>query len=1094
MRGKIYVKKKYLRLLMALFLSACCGVINVSSFASPIRVEAAADKPNIIYIFSDEQIYSGWNKQNSEVYTPNLNRLAAEGTYFTQCVSNCPICVPYRNILVNGRMVRDTSVLRNIVNADYTTQYEGYAKHLQNAGYYTGYVGKLHLTSGLATVEQRQIFGYDYWQQTLGEDCLDVAYYDFKSGTNKIYEGYAATGQMTDAIRFVKEHANDDQPFMLTLSMFPPHAVKRGESYVNADAPQKWVDYYADKEITFREGVSESMRTQEAIDSIKQYYAHCSAIDEEVGRMLDAVQEAGIKDNTIVVFTSDHGDFLWTHNRTAGKGMPYEEAIRVPFIVSWPGKIEKGAVSDALFSAVDIAPTMLGLAGLDKPVYMDGINFAPMLLGENMNLPQAVFLSADEGGGGVWRGVRTERYTYSIGKYNFLFDNQKDPGQLNNLFDNPEYASIQAQLDKQLYELETQYGLDPMAGKWLDAFNIMGNEGSFESGDLEGWQSCVGGPCNGSITEEEAYTGNYSMAMRGRTNSWDTLGYNVLPLIKELGTGEYKFCLNAKKMPDNTNKFPRLIFRHDGASPNIVNNMGNVAPAVAEASSDENGWCTYILTVNITQALYNEICQRGKIWLCFDSLAGDLYIDNFRIYKSGVKSDYFDDGLVNNGDFESFETGTVLPMNITTDEWNPNLSGVTIVSSPAKSGERAAFISNRQFNYNTVMNRSLKSVIEKNGTGRYIASAYIKVAQGEEPTSFRMSLRDFGTGGRQYDSAPVTIGPQDGWVKFSLEVNFESMPKGDVGCYFNTPSTTVPFSDFYMDMFSFKKVELLLDQSDVELSLGESKKLNAFFSSYRNGKAVTWTCDRPDIVKVENGRITGLSLGNAIVTAMAEGLCATCSVTVKCPHAHTTIFPEKPSTCTEQGNTAYTVCKDCGKIISGSNEKLPLENHNWENYRSDNADEQKHYRICSVCKEKDAGEIHQWSADTATEESDKYCVVCGYIAEKFHVHQAVLVKGQDATCTQSGIKDYYTCSCGKFFEDEHCSREITDIDTWKKIAPKGHTDENQDLVCDLCGTKLAGSDSVQTGDVGSRYAWIVLVSAAAGAVLTGYKQKSQNKI
>jgi arylsulfatase A-like enzyme len=420
-------------------------------------------RPNIIYFFSDEQIYSAFNMVNKDVYTPNLNRLASMGMTFNQCVSNCPVCVPYRNILVNGRMVRDDLVVSNYPNQAYTNKYESYASILKRNGYKTAYVGKLHLNdngyNGADAIKNNLTYGYDYWQQTTGEDCINVSYYDFNSAQDKIYEGYAPTGQMNDALGYIRQNSKESSPFLLTLSIFPPHAVERNGRYLNTDAPEKWVDYYKDKEITFRAGVSKEFQTPEAADDIRQYYAHCSAIDEELGRLIDTLEQEGILDNTSIIYSSDHGDMLWTHGRSSGKGMPYEEAIRVPLIVAYKNEVKESAVSNALISAIDMAPSILGLAGIEKPDYMDGIDFSDLFRGEEINTPDAVYILAAEGGvQNKWNGLRTNQYTYSEGYYEFLFDNLEDPSQLKNLFYDSSYSDLKSKLHLKLQEFKEKYG------------------------------------------------------------------------------------------------------------------------------------------------------------------------------------------------------------------------------------------------------------------------------------------------------------------------------------------------------------------------------------------------------------------------------------------------------------------------------------------------------------------------------------------------------------------------------------------------------------------------------------------------------------
>ena len=198
-------------------------------------------------------------------------------------------------------------------------------------------------------------------------------------------------------------------------------------------------------------------------------------------------------------------------------------------------------------------------------------------------------------------------------------------------------------------------------------------------------------------------------------------------------------------------------------------------------------------------------------------------------------------------------------------------------------------------------------------------------------------------------------------------------------------------------------------------------------------------------------------------------------------HVHVgTLVAERKATCTEDGSKEYYTCA-CGKFFEDEDctieitdldswKVIPKKGHSWsDDYLKENADAEKHYHVCTECGTKDAGEAHTWNVDAATEETDRHCTVCGYVAEEQigHVHEGTLVAGKEATCTEDGSKGYYTCACGKFFEDEDCTIEITDLDSWKVIPKKGHSwsddylKENADAekhyhVCTECGTKDAG--------------------------------------
>ena len=165
-------------------------------------------------------------------------------------------------------------------------------------------------------------------------------------------------------------------------------------------------------------------------------------------------------------------------------------------------------------------------------------------------------------------------------------------------------------------------------------------------------------------------------------------------------------------------------------------------------------------------------------------------------------------------------------------------------------------------------------------------------------------------------------------------------------------------------------------------------------------------------------------------------------------HVHAgTLVVEKEATCTEDGSKAYYTCA-CGKFFEdeackmeiadlNSWKVIPKKGHSWSSdYLKENADAEKHYHVCAECGEKDAGKPIPGMWKRPRRETDKHCTVCGYVAEEQHVHAGTLVAGKEATCTEDGSKAYYTCACGKFFEDEACTMEITDLDSWKVIRRK----------------------------------------------------------
>ena len=189
-------------------------------------------------------------------------------------------------------------------------------------------------------------------------------------------------------------------------------------------------------------------------ENLQGYNAHITAIDREMGRILDKLEETGQVENTIVVYTSDHGEMMGSQGRT-GKRLPYDESCKVPFVVRYPGVVPSGAVTDELLSTIDLYPTMCGLAGLEAPAHCEGEDLSSILRGSEKAGPEHAFLmhiEKDHASGGrnhpapIFRGVRTKRYTYAVGEIGrwCLYDNRKDPYQQRNLVNKKETSRAHA--------------------------------------------------------------------------------------------------------------------------------------------------------------------------------------------------------------------------------------------------------------------------------------------------------------------------------------------------------------------------------------------------------------------------------------------------------------------------------------------------------------------------------------------------------------------------------------------------------------------------------------------------------------------------
>jgi len=406
-------------------------------------------QPNLVFVFGDQ-----WRQQatgyagDPNAITPNLDRLAGESLNFTNAVSGCPVCTPWRASLLTGQYWLTCRMFMNDVCLpdEATSLAEAYGA----AGYDTAYIGKWHLDghgrSAFIPRERRQ--GFQFWKVLECTHDYNNSYY-YADGPEKLkWEGYDAIAQTREAQRYIRDHAKD-KPFSLVLSWGPPHAPYQ-------TAPEKYRAMYDPAKIVLRPNVPEEL-ADTARQELAGYYAHITALDDCVGDLLQTLDEEGIAEDTIFVFTSDHGDMLRSQGMTK-KQKPWDESIMVPLLLRYPAKFGRtGRSVSTLLNAPDIMPTLLGLSEVPIPDSVEGANFAPDLVrGKDPEVEGALIMCPQPFGqwlrsdGGVeFRGVRTARYTYARtleGPW-LLFDNEADPYQMTNLVDDPARAEVRERLE-----------------------------------------------------------------------------------------------------------------------------------------------------------------------------------------------------------------------------------------------------------------------------------------------------------------------------------------------------------------------------------------------------------------------------------------------------------------------------------------------------------------------------------------------------------------------------------------------------------------------------------------------------------------------
>lgn len=410
----------------------------------------AADRPNVIVLLADQ-----WRAQafgfagDSNVKTPNFDRLAGESVRFVNAVSGMPVCSPTRASLLTGQRPLTHSVFLNDVPLQ--TNAVTIAKVLGAAGYDTGYIGKWHIDgrgrSNFIPRERRQ--GFDYWKVLECTHAYTNSFY-YADGPEKLrWSEYDAAAQTKDAGAFLRGRAKAEKPFLLFLAWGPPH-----DPYFTA--PAKYRKLYDPATLMLRPNVPAKMEA-EARKILAGYYAHCTALDDCLGELLQTLRETGLTRDTILVFSADHGDMLGSQGLYK-KQKPFDESIRVPMLFRWPAGLGITPRSlEAPINSEDVMPTLLGLCRVPIPKTVEGLDYSGHLRdgknpGDGATVIHCVAPFGEwerRNGGREYRGVRTTRYTYvrDVRGPWLLFDNQTDPFQTNNLVNVSERALLQAELE-----------------------------------------------------------------------------------------------------------------------------------------------------------------------------------------------------------------------------------------------------------------------------------------------------------------------------------------------------------------------------------------------------------------------------------------------------------------------------------------------------------------------------------------------------------------------------------------------------------------------------------------------------------------------
>ncbi len=464
-------------------------------------------KPNILWITTEGVPLKVLSCYGSRlIQTPNIDRIAREGMLFRNSFCTNALCAPSRATFLTGKYDHLNGMLTNPGNADsmqagsaFDPAQETFAKILKQNGYKTGMVGKWHLENRYGIPANPGLAGFDYF---VFKNGAGGPYYDSNGyfqnpvlGSKEIiakkYSGYITDNETDLAIKGMEQMKNG--PFLMAVQFFsahrpfdPPHKYEHLYDSVQIPEPATFWDDYHSRSAAAREArmqiedmmdfrppkdLTGRQRRQWSYQQLMRHFlATLKAQDDNIGRLLDYLDKSGLAKNTIVVFTGDHGSFLGEHG-WFDKRFMYEESLRVPWLIRYPGLIKPGSTSDAFVVNVDNAPTILDMAGIKIPDDMQGRSLMPVFRGNvPADWPRSMYYHYYEFGPPHWAmpcyGIRTERYKlidyYTINEWE-LFDLEKDPDEMENLLNKegmevqPGYEEVLMDLLSQLTALRKQY-------------------------------------------------------------------------------------------------------------------------------------------------------------------------------------------------------------------------------------------------------------------------------------------------------------------------------------------------------------------------------------------------------------------------------------------------------------------------------------------------------------------------------------------------------------------------------------------------------------------------------------------------------------
>lgn len=463
------------------------GVLFCAWWASPVR---SAERPNVLFLISDDLNTFLGCYGDPRARTPHIDRLAARGVRFERAYCQFPLCGPSRNSMLTGLYPNSSGILRNAqIFRQTIPSHVSLPQAFRLDGYFAARIGKLYhynVPRSVGTDGHDDPGSWELQLNPAGVDRLEEEPHIFSlipgqfGGTLSWYaspksDAYHTDGLIAAEAEWVLERCarQSDRPFFLAIGFFRPHT-----PYVAPKDP--YFGYYPEAEMPLVQGVSEDQadlpsaalgsykREQDQLtDALRRqcmqaYYASISFLDAQVGRVLDALDRLGLAENTVIVFTSDHGYHMGEHGLWQKMSL-FEESARVPLLIVAPGVSQSNSVVASPVGLIDLYPTLAQLCGVSAPANLQGESLVPMLregaaMGRGWALSQVTRGGGGKAAGGGYFGysLRTARWRYTQWdegrEGSELYDHAVDPRELTNLATAPEYADVVRELSAQLQE------------------------------------------------------------------------------------------------------------------------------------------------------------------------------------------------------------------------------------------------------------------------------------------------------------------------------------------------------------------------------------------------------------------------------------------------------------------------------------------------------------------------------------------------------------------------------------------------------------------------------------------------------------------